>query len=172
MTRAEWGIVGAIVAACGLGIGCLFSSGPVPPWLWWVAEGLVPALTIALVVLVWRRGKRGLATVLIAILLLVEGNFSLLPYELGLKEMRLFKGYSYVSSDGRFSAGGSNCLKTNDCSWSGVERNFAEYAQSHPGVRLLRCEPIHPWQFWNWFEYATNPRWRLPYSGSAWKPSP
>lgn len=171
MTKAEWGIVGGIAAACGLGAACLLSSSPVPPWLWWVAEGMVPALTIALVVLVWRRGKRWLAMALIAVLLVVEGNFSLLSYGLGLKEMRLFRGYSYVSSDGGFSAGGSNCLKTNDCSWSGVERNFAEYLQSHPGARLLRCEPIHPWQFWNWFEYATNPHWRLGYAGPSPEPS-
>lgn len=171
MTQAERGIVGAIAALFLVGFGCLFSSSPVPPALWWVVEALVPAFTLALIVLVWRRGKRSLAVVLIAVLLVVEGNFSLLPYAVGLKELHIFTFDTYVSSDGGFIAGGPNCLKTHDCSWSGVERNFAEYARSHPGVRLLRCAAIHPWQFWNWFEYATDPRWRLSYASPPLEPS-
>jgi hypothetical protein len=51
-----------------------------------------------------------------------------------------------------------------------VQENFAEYAEDHQGVRLLRREPIRVWQFWNWFEYATHPRWQLGYAGSSPEP--
>jgi hypothetical protein len=171
MTRAEWTLTGAIAVLCGLGILCYFSSSPNPPLLLWAVEALVPALTLALLVSLWRRGKRAVAVALMAVLVIAEANFSLLPYLLGLKELPLFRGYSYVSSDGGFFAGGSTCLKTNDCTWCGVQRNFTEYVQEHPGVRLLRLDPIRPWELWNWFDYATHPHWRLGYADPLPEPS-
>lgn len=52
-------------------------------------------------------------------------------------------------------------------------RTFEEITTYH--VRYKECHPTHPdptlyrrfsmkwWHFWNWFNYFTHPRWRLPY---------
>ena len=41
---------------------------------------------------------------------------------------------------------------------------FREYRAKHPADSLLyRNFMIKPFQFWNWYEYATYPAYRLPY---------
>ena len=167
MKHAKSGIAGAFAVLFALSAWYRHPSS-VRDWVLTAVEVLVPLIFIVLVALAWRRGKRARAAVWIAVLLLVEGNFSSLPYSLGLKE--IFPVYRYISSDGGFSGG--PCVKTPFCLWSTVEKNFAEYAQHHPGVRLLRREPMHVWQFWNWVEYAVHPRWRLDYAGSGRPESP
>jgi len=129
---------------------------------WILLEILGPSALIALSIVLWRKRNRGWAIGLLCVMVLLEANFSFVPYFVGLKN--LFPVYRYESSDGGFAA--DECFKSTACYWSVLQANWNRYKAVHPGAELFRLEPVRPWQFWNWYDYASHPRWRLRYSSS------
>ena len=120
-----------------------------------------PVVALAAAAWFWWHRRRALASVAL-IGVVVSSQVSSIPYLVGADN--LFPVLHYESSDGGFQ--GSECFKSPACSWEELPLNFAHYrmVKGDPSITLHRT--FHPalWRFWRWWEYLSEPRWRLAYA--------
>lgn len=121
---------------------------------------VVPFVGFVGAVVAWYRKQRGWA-IFAMVVGIVASQFSLVPYLVGLDN--LFPSLYYESTDGGFR--GTECFKSQVCSWESLQLDLAHYRMLHGnrGIELRRTFQADAWRFWRWFEYLSEPRWRLPY---------
>lgn len=57
-------------------------------------------------------------------------------------------------------------VKGEEKDFPNVVEKYSTYKKCHPTTPdtiLYRTTPMKSWQFWNWLNYFTHPRWQLPY---------
>lgn len=106
-----------------------------------------------------------LVAILLGFLLLI--NFSdifraliISPF-LGAKNVSTFE--EYITLHGEFSAGEDNWKGS---SVEGIKKMHGNYLRCHPtskDLQLYRTFKMQPEEFWNWLNYFTHPRYKLPY---------
>ena len=75
----------------------------------------------------------------------------------------------YTTKHGEFKRGQDGLFIFSN-SYERVVNDFTDYKRCHPtspDTVLYRTFKLDPWQFWNWIDYYTNPRWKYPYLSPA-----